>query len=535
MSARWHPPALAVAAGLAVAAAHPPLGWWPLALLAPALLAIAVARAGGSPGPSGTVVRIRTALGLGTLAGLSAYGPMLLWVARPAGVVAWVLLALSQAVFLGAFAVAVAPSLRGRFAAPAVALAWTGAEAWRGAVPLGGFGWGELAYAHAGGTFMLPSARVVGARGLTLLTALVAGFVYDAWRRARAATDGLDGDTRDLAMAGFPHLQPALIGVAATLALSVLVTVEPPPEVGTLEVLAVQGNDMPDTVGTAVAESFTITTNLAEETARAVAADGVPGLTVWPESGVDRDPTTERGAELAAPLAAGAAVVGDAGFVIGVNLAGPEPRTFRNTAAVVDATGRIGATYDKRHLVPFGEFVPARPLLGDLPPLRLVPNDGVPGDGPQVLEVAGTRVAVAICFETLFGRLVRDNVLAGPGEEPAALLLASTNDASYGFSSEPAQHLAQSVLRAVETGRHVVHAALSGSSAFVAPDGTVTGETELFTVTHTRGTVGLVEGRTPFLVTGDWVGLLAQAVSLALLVLALVARARRPHPARPAA
>jgi apolipoprotein N-acyltransferase len=455
---------------------------------------------------------------------------MLVWLVRPAGYLGWGLLAVIQALFLGVFAVAVTPLLCSRWAAPVVAVAWTGVEAWRGAVPLGGFGWGELAYAHVEGSFMLSAARVLGGRGLTLLSALVAGFLYEAWRRGHASVEDLDDGLGPRVLAGVNGAQVGLVGVAATLAASVLITVGPPPTVGELDVVAVQGNDMPDTIGTASAESLTITTNLAEETARALADGPTPDLVVWPESGVDRDPRTERGVELAVPLAAGARTVGDAALVVGVNLEGPRPRTFRNAAAVVASDGSIGDTYDKRQLVPFGEYVPARSLLGDLPPLRIVPNDGVPGLGPQVLHTAGTRIAVAICFETLFPRLVRDNVLGAPGEEPAQLLLASTNDASFGISAEPAQHLAQSRLRAVETGRWVVHAALSGSSAFVDPDGGVTGATGLFTVTHTRASVGLVEGRTPFLVTGDWVGVLAQAALLALLAGGAVAYARGRRP-----
>jgi len=104
-----------------------------------------------------------------------------------------------------------------------------------------------------------------------------------------------------------------------------------------------------------------------------------------------------------------------------------------------------------------------------------------------------------------------------------------TNDASFGDSAEPAQHLAQTQLRAVETGRWFVHAALSGSSAFVAPDGSVEQPTALFTVDSIRTEVPLVSGLTPYLAVGDVVGWATRIAVLlaAALVVHLTLRGRR--------
>jgi apolipoprotein N-acyltransferase len=135
-----------------------------------------------------------------------------------------------------------------------------------------------------------------------------------------------------------------------------------------------------------------------------------------------------------------------------------------------------------------------------------------------VLEILpGVRAAVVICFETVFTQVVRSNVLAD--DVPAQVLLTLTNDASFGDSGEPAQHLAQSQLRAVETGRWVVHAALSGSSAFVTPDGELQQATELFTVDTIRTEVPLVSGSTPYLRRGR----VGWATRLLVLALAAVA------------
>ena len=209
-------------------------------------------------------------------------------------------------------------------------------------------------------------------------------------------------------------------------------------------------------------------------------------------------------------------------LLAGTILDGTQPRTFQNTVLAVDADGQVVDRYQKRHLVPFGEYVPFRSALDWFPPLDQVPRDGQPGGPAHRVVVDDLDVAVAICFETLFPSVVRQNVLAG--EQPAGIVVAATNDASFGRGGEAAQHIAQSQLRALETGRWVVHGAVSGASAFVDPDGDVHGRTDLFEATTRRMTVGATSGRTPFLVTGDWLG---PVTMLGLAVLALLGLARR--------
>jgi apolipoprotein N-acyltransferase len=240
-----------------------------------------------------------------------------------------------------------------------------------------------------------------------------------------------------------------------------------------------------------------------DETLAAVGDGPPPDLTVWPEASIDTDPYSDRGARFLPLLEESAAV--SRYLLAGMNLDGPDPATgFYRTQLLVDQEAAIVDRYDKRAVVPFGEYVPLRPLIGWFPPLQQIPRDILAAPEPQVLEVDGLGIAVLICFETLFADVARDNILAG--DEPAGLLISATTDASFGISGEPAQHLAQSRLRAVETGRHVVHAALSGASAFVAPDGSISQETGLFVRDTIRADVPVVEGFTPFLVAGDLLG-----------------------------
>lgn len=510
-------PVLAVAAGLALFAAHPPVRAWPLVFLVLPLLLAALLAVDGA----------RAHAALGFVTGVVGYGAMIWWVAIPAGYLGWGLLSLVQGAFVGVLAWVVGRWVTSPFVVVVAPLAWTGMEVWRSLAPLGGFGWGELAYAHVDGSWMLPIARLLGGHGLTLATAVIGAVLFDVHRRSSSALAGLDGTLGDRLQAAMPHAQPALLALAGVLLVTVLATVEPPAADGpSLDVLLVQGNDPDDADPRGgLAEDVRIARSQLELTRRSVERDGPPDLTVWPESSLDRDPLVGAPDDPLPAVLREAAEATGGGLLAGANLEGPRPRTFANSAIVADAEGVVQDRYVKRRLVPFGEFVPWRSVLGDLPPLRQVPRDAVPGPGPQSVQAPGADVAVLICFETLFEDVLRTNVLAG--EEPAGLVVAITNDVSFGRSSEPAQHLAQSRLRAVESGRWVVHASLAGRSAFIDPHGAIHDETPLFETATARRSLPTVTGRTPFLVIGDVVGNVAMVAYLLLAAVRLVTLVRR--------
>lgn len=522
----WSATALAVVAGASLVLAHPPTGWWVTSVVTVPLLITAL-RADEARHTSLTWPRtLLRAFALGLVAGLVAYGPMIVWLVAPAGLVGWGALVLIQAAWVGVWAVMVRPWVRSAWAPVVVTGTWVGMDAWRSLVPLSGFGWGTIADAHAADAWLLPVARTLGGRGLTALVVVIGMLglaLIDGARAARAgSTSVLDAVRR-------PALALATVLVVAAL----LGRVPAPATAGVLDVLVVQANDIRHWEESVADAPLRITTTAHDLTVAAVEAEGRPDLTVWPESSIDRDPSTPRGAPLGR-LALEAAAVADP-LVAGASLDGPDPATQRAIVALL--LGPDGETdrYVKRRLVPFGEYVPLRRWLEVIPALDQVPRDAVAGRDARSLEVAtGVRAAVAICFETLFSDIVRTNVLAGPVD--AGIVLAITNDASFRDGAEPAQHLAQSRLRAVETGRWVVHAALSGSSAFVDPSGGVHDATDLFTATTIRRDVPLAVGRTPYLTGGDVVGGLGRIVFVAAGVDVVLAahRRRMRAPAPPA-
>ena len=192
---------------------------------------------------------------------------------------------------------------------------------------------------------------------------------------------------------------------------------------------------------------------------------------------------------------------------------GPDHR--RVVAFLVSADGTITETYVKTHLVPFGEYVPARSLLDWIPALEQVPRDALPGDEATIFEVAGGPIAPVISFEGDFGSLVRQRI-----HEGGRMLVVDTNTSTWGDSWASSQHVAFSRLRAAENGVWVLHAAISGISAFISPAGEVVERTPLWARTHIEHSVRFATGITPYARFGDWVPLVSGLVALVLLVYA---------------
>ncbi|MCA9581242.1 MAG: apolipoprotein N-acyltransferase [Myxococcales bacterium] len=173
-----------------------------------------------------------------------------------------------------------------------------------------------------------------------------------------------------------------------------------------------------------------------------------------------------------------------------------------NTAYMVDGEGDVQATYDKVYLLPFGEYIPLGERFPQL--YEVSPNTGrfVPGAHQTPLPFRGYRLATLICYEDIIPAFVREAVVAGDPH----LLVNITNDAWFGDTSEPWQHLALAQLRAVEHRRFLVRATNSGVSAVIDPAGRILQTTEVFRRENLVADVKLLSGSTPYHVVGDWPG-----------------------------
>jgi apolipoprotein N-acyltransferase len=190
------------------------------------------------------------------------------------------------------------------------------------------------------------------------------------------------------------------------------------------------------------------------------------------------------------------------------------PAKYYNSALMIDAEGRTAAAYKKMHLVPFGEYVPARQLFFFMSRLVAAVSDFSPGLVPTLLPVRDHLVSTSICYEVVYPDLVRRFVNDG-----AELLTTITNDAWFGPTSAPYQHFAQASLRAVENGRFLVRAANTGISGIVDPYGRVVQASAIYAPAIVVGDVRFLRSRTIYSRIGDSVAYASIAATLVLLVL----------------
>lgn len=149
---------------------------------------------------------------------------------------------------------------------------------------------------------------------------------------------------------------------------------------------------------------------------------------------------------------------------------------YYNRACLLNRQGTTINSYDKTHLVPFGEYIPLRPIFPWIS--RLVPGQGdfAPGREHNPLQVENLALGILICYEVIFPEIAQKEV-----HNQANLLINISNDGWFGPTSAPRQHLNQAVLRAVEQDRFLLRATNTGISAIIGPQGQVFKKSVLFT------------------------------------------------------
>ena len=171
---------------------------------------------------------------------------------------------------------------------------------------------------------------------------------------------------------------------------------------------------------------------------------------------------------------------------------------YYNSAYLVDPTGKVVGKYDKVHLVPYGEYVPLKRFFPFLGKIVEAVGDFDSGKKGQVLSWGNEKIGILICFESIFPELAR--AMANNG---AQLLINITNDAWFGRSSAPYQHLSMVVFRAVENHMAVARAANTGVSAYVDPVGRLLDQTPLFEEAMRSRTLPMMNHKTFYARHGD--------------------------------
>ena len=238
-----------------------------------------------------------------------------------------------------------------------------------------------------------------------------------------------------------------------------------------------------------------------------------PDLVVWGEGAADADPLSNPDRQAAVARAAAAA---KAPILLGATTRVDQDH-LATEGLLYTPEGQLADRYQKRRLVPFGEFVPFGSVLGRLIPATRegVPYDKVPGQRLEPLLIDGVRVGPLICWESAYPADARQ--LTADGSQ---VLLIMTNNASFGTGAGPRQHLAAGQLRAVETGRTIVQAAVTGISAVIDPAGRTSSETGLYQDTVIRVQAAPRSGQTLYVRYGRGIEAAMIGVVVGGLVLA---------------
>jgi apolipoprotein N-acyltransferase len=490
--ATWWRPAAAAASGALLALSRPPVDVGPLACVA--LVPLFVAWHDRRP---------RATAGYAFLAGVVYYALLCSWTWYFGAVAIVPLVAALAGYWAAAGALIGWLRQRGLVNPWLTAAIWICADALVARFPFGGFSWGEVGYAFHD---VSPARAVASVGGLTFvsylavaLNALLADLVVNR-RTTRAVVQSVVG-----------------VVVVFTLVGAATVTRATPPAAGRLRVAIVQGNDKDRELTDA--EEATRYLPRSHFALASRITDPVD-LIVFPESSMDADPRTDPyvhsnlvriAREHNAYVLANATVDAD-----------PSGKKASNLDVLFAPDGSIVGTYAKRHLVPFGEYIPFRSLLEPhISEIKKVPRDFEPGHAAGLFPVDGTRIGTLICFESAFGYQVRPLVRDG-----AEMLVVSTNNRSYRRSANAAQHLAIGQMRAAETGRPLVQAAISGISGFVDASGAVRDQTQLFDRTVVESTVVATTGQTPYVRYGEWVLGVSVLIVGTAVIIALVRRRR---------
>ena len=317
---------------------------------------------------------------------------------------------------------------------------WSALEAARVRFPVGGFEWGLVGYSIAPYSWARAAAQWIGVSGWSVvLVALAAGAVVAIEQR------------RSRLEAVVPAIVVAILTIGGAIWPAI-------PDGPPIDVAIVQGSTPCPLTHCLNERRATFEMHL--ELTRTIPAGSVD-LVVWPEGstgGLNADPVLNP--DVAEAIGAEAARIG--AYVLAGGDRPISDETWINANVVFGPDGEMVGEYRKRHPVPFGEYIPARPWFEWIPALDQVPRDMIRGDAAVVFDLPVGRIGSVISFEAAFARYGRDEANAG-----AQLLVVATNEGSYEFTPVSDQFIGMTRMRAAEVGLAVVHSAVTGKSTFI--------------------------------------------------------------------
>lgn len=486
----WVSLPLAIVSGFALQGAFPSTNFWPLAFIGVFLLLWTLLGRG-----------FWTAILVGTASGASFWLSLINWLTLYLGPVPWLALGFLQALFFGfgASLMAIAlnrgptrwPSRFGRIGLVSIVIAaiWTLRESITSVWPYGGFSWGRLAQSQSQSPIAHDVAWV-GTSGVTFLVVLSATLLFQVFREKRRAL----------------LVIPILVFVTSMAVPHFVIDIS-----GTTKVLAVQGNSKAGLFDHGVPGEI-----LQDHVSGTLPFVGEEvDMVVWPENASDINPLRSQLAALTLDTVSDK--IG-APIVTGTITTSSDDRYFNSS--LVWSNGLQGQ-YDKIHPVPFAEYMPNREFWRTFQPelVDLVTRDYSFGTRSNVVDINGVLAGIAICFD-----ITDDQQAYQMISEGAEIILAQTNNADFGKTSENLQQLSIARLRAIETGRSVVNISTVGTSEIISPTGETISSIPAYQPGAMLSAVPLSSTITPAMAFGRLIEWTIGAVGIVGLSLILIRR-----------
>lgn len=504
----WAALVFAVASGPVLDAGFPDKYLWPFTFIGIAMVLVALVgrRAGGG-------------LLVGLVAGLAFYFVHIAWATEFLGeVLPMVALVTLESLFfaVGSMLITLAyrwlprgwSSTLGRLALLPVVVGglWTAREALVSVWPYGGFAWGRVALSQSEGPLssLFPW---LGVSGVSFVIVAFTAFLIEGVRATGSQRLVVESGTRRLVVAT----------TAAAIAAALLAAPLFPVGIdGSIRVAAVQGNGKAAYLdereyGDLLKAQFEATDAIEPQDVDVV---------LWPEGSTEIDPTQDAYGAYIFDLVAERF---DAPVVAGAITTDGDETTWNSSLLWLEGEGAVDK-YDKRHPVPFGEYIPDRAFWRPFAPelIDLVQREYTPGVTDSVFDLGDVVAGVNICFDIVDDQLMTESV-----EDGAQVIFAQSNNADFGRTDESVQQLAIARVRALELGRSVVNISTVGTSAVMLADGTTIASLPWYTAGAMVVDVPTSSTVTPAVLLGRQLEWLVSGFGLAVLLLGAIAARRR--------
>ncbi len=445
------------------------------------------------------VSSLRNGLIVGFITGIVFYAGILYWIVYVivnygylpyyAGISIMLLLAAYLSIYIALFAAGIVYfSGKGVHKILIAPVLWTCLEYGKSYL-FTGFPWENLAYSQYLNTTLIQTVDITGTYGLSFIIVLVNVIIFDIlnekFRGTRLMAEVVLGCTLMLIIFSYGYFRVNQLDKSLMSAES-------------MHVSLIQGNIDQNIKWDPRFQMETI--NVYKELSLQVNSSR-PGLTVWPETAApfffqEFNELHSRILNIAR-MSGEWLLFGSPSYLR--EYIGTEDRiSYLNSAFLLSPTGKIIDRYDKVHLVPYGEYVPLKSIFPFIDKLAVGVGDFRPGSGYNPLTLGNKKLGVLICYEGIFPEASRTYKNMG-----VDLLVNITNDAWFGRTSAPHQHLSMTIFRAVENRLYIIRSANTGISSIIDPAGRIIAKTELFTKSILQDNIKFINYKTFYTAYGD--------------------------------